>query len=97
MSLHTDENGAVTLSKARHGVCMEAAWELESLAYVLPTVTTNHDEEATQSGFVVRGIASRFLELAGVLMAGLFDDAETTEDLACRVLVRARQPPEARQ
>lgn len=88
MSLTTADNGAVTLSKARHGVCMEVAWELEALAYVLPSVTTNADPEALQSGFVVRGIASRYVTLASILLAALFDDAETTENLTCRVLVR---------
>jgi len=87
MSLHTAENGAVTLSKTRHDVCMEVAWELEALAYVLPTVTTNGDPEALQSGFVVRGIASRFVSLANVLMAALFDGAETTDDLNRKVQV----------
>lgn len=81
MSLTTIENGAVILSKARHQVCMEAAWELEALAYVLPTVTANGDHEALMSGFVVRGIASRYVTLANVLMAALFDEAETTADL----------------
>lgn len=81
MSLTTAENGAVTLSKARHDVCMHAVWELEALAYVLPTVTSNGDPEALNSGFVVRGIASRFVTLANVLMSGLYDDAETVTDL----------------
>lgn len=87
MSLSTDKTGAVTLSKARHDVCMQVAWELEALAYVLPTVTTNGDHEALQSGFVVRGIASRFVSLANVLMGALFDGAEKTEDLNRQVQV----------
>lgn len=88
MSLHTAENGAVTLSKARHHVCMEVAWELEVLAYMLPTVTNNADEDAVKSGFAVRGIASRVLSLANVLMAALYDDMEKTKDLECQVRVR---------
>lgn len=81
MSLTTAENGAVTLSKARHDVCMEAVWELEALAYVLPTVASNGDPDALKSGFVVRGIASRYVTLANVLIAALYDDAEEVSDL----------------
>ncbi len=88
MSLHTAENGVVTLSKARHLVCMEAAWELEALAYVLPKVTTDGDEEDIQSGFVVRGIASRIVSLAHVLMSALYDDMKKTEELECQIKVR---------
>ena len=87
MSLSTAENGDVTLSKARHLICMEVAWELEALAYVLPTVTTNSDHDGLRSGFVVRGIASRFVSLANMLMAALSDDVQTIEKLTCQVLV----------
>lgn len=92
MSLTTAENGAVTLSKARHDVCMEVAYELEALAYVLPRVTSNSDPDALNSGFVVRGIAGRYVALAGVLLAALSDDAETTGDLARRVHVEPYIP-----
>lgn len=92
MSLITAENGDVTLSKTRHHVCLEAAWELEAMAYLLPTVTSNGDTEATQSGFVVRGIASRLVSLANALMAGLHDDAVTVEELQRDVLLT---PPTA--
>lgn len=87
MSLTTGENKSVTLSMERHRVCIEAAWELEALAYLLPTVTSNSDSEATQSGFVVRGIAARLVGLANALMAGLHDDAVTVEELQRDVLV----------
>ena len=87
MSLHTDENGAVTLGKDRHKLCIEAAWELEALAYTLPSITSNADEEALQVGFVVRGIASRCVTLANALMAALGDDAEKTCDIAREVHV----------
>lgn len=87
MSLTTAENGAVTLGKDRYAVCVEVACELEALAYVLPTVTSNADEGALRVGFVVRGIAGRCTELASVLMAALDDKDETTSDLKRRVLV----------
>lgn len=87
MSLTTAKNGDVTLSAQRHSVCLEAAWELEELAFLLPTVTSNGDTEATKSGLVVRGIASRLVCLSNALMAGLCDEAETVEKLQRDVLV----------
>ncbi len=87
MSLITGEDKSVTLGAARFRVCIEAAWELEALALLLPKVTANSDEEATQSGFVVRGIAARIKELSGVLMAGLHDETETTAALERVVMV----------
>lgn len=36
MSLTTAENGAVTLSKARHYVCLEAVSDLERSVHVTP-------------------------------------------------------------
>ena len=59
MSLTLSKNGDVTVSKNRHSCVVEAAWEIEALAYTLPNVTTNGDTEAYQAGLVVRGIASR--------------------------------------
>lgn len=87
MSLTTAKGGSVILGMERHRVCLEVAWELEALAYVLPAATTNCTPESLQAGFVVRGIASRFLTLASVLLAALNDDSEETADLKRRVLV----------
>lgn len=92
MSLTTAENGDVTLGKARHDVCMEVAYEMEALAYVLPQLTSNSDVEALNTGFAVRGIAGRYVALAEVLLAALSDDAETTRDLARRVHVEPYIP-----
>ncbi|MDD3936862.1 hypothetical protein [Rhodoferax sp.] len=89
MSLTTSEDGAVNLSKARHMVCLEAAWELEALAYLLPGLVPNVDE-ARGSYHAVRGIAGRLLNLANVLMAALNDDGVTTPELESRVLVTQR-------
>jgi hypothetical protein len=44
MSLITGEDESVTLGAARFRVCIEAAWELEALALLLPKVTANSDE-----------------------------------------------------
>lgn len=79
--------GSITLSKARHLVCMEAVWEIEALAATLPTVTVNTDFEFTQSGWVVRGIAARIKELSNALGAGLHDEVVTTADLQNTVMV----------
>jgi hypothetical protein len=92
MSLTTNENKSVTLSKDRHAVCLEAAWELEALAFVLPEVANSKTVEDLNSGFVVRCIASRIRELSNALMAGLMDDAETVERLERKVLVTRFEP-----
>ena len=89
MSLFTAENDAVTLSKARHMVCLEAAWELEALAYVLPDLVPNVDE-AHGAYHAVRGIAGRLVTLSNVLMAALGDDVVKTSELESRVLVTPR-------
>ena len=86
MCLTTAKNEAVTLSKSRHLVCLEVAWELEALALLLPNLVPNVDE-AHGAHHAVRGIAGRFVELSNVLMSALGDDAETTEDLERRVFI----------
>lgn len=87
MLLTSKETGAVTLGKERHLACMEAAWELEALAYALPALTSNSDNESTRSSLVVRGIAGRCLTLAELLVSALHDDMHTTEELLRCVLV----------
>lgn len=88
MSLKTNADKSVTLGKARFDVCLSAAFELEALAYVLPSVTCNSDEEAAQSGLVVRGIAGRLVTLSNVLMAALCDKVQPTERLAKKTNVQ---------
>lgn len=73
--LTTAENGAVTLSKDRHDVCMEAAWELDAIASMLPGAVDRTDEVAMASSLKVRCMAARVRELANALMSGLCDDA----------------------
>ena len=86
MSLTTGENESVILSKARQLVCLEAAWEMEALAYTLPNLVPNVDE--THGVYhAVRGIAGRFVALSHVLMAAIGDEAETTAKLERRVMV----------
>lgn len=86
MTLSTAENGAVTLGKDRHSVCMEVAYELEALALVLPDLVPNVGE-APGAYHAVRGVAGRFVTLANALMAALGDDMETTQELEQKVLV----------
>lgn len=86
MSLNTDENGTVTLGKDRHTVCLEAAWELEALAFLLPGLVPNIDE-AHGAYHAVRGISGRLVVLSNILMAALGDEAEKTKRLERKVLV----------
>lgn len=73
MSLTTNENGDVTLSKDRHGICMEVAWEFDAIAAMLPDAVERTDEVAVASSLKVRCMAARVRELANALMAGLYD------------------------
>lgn len=81
---HDDES--VTLSRERLTVCLTVAWELEALAVALPGMVPL-DASHSGSYYVVRGMAGRLKQLAGVLMAGLGDSAEETNDLNCTVMV----------
>jgi len=86
MTLSTAENGAVTLGKDRHMVCLEAAFELEALAFALPDLVPNV-EEARVARLAVRGIAGRLVTLANALMAALGDDVVKTSELENKVMV----------
>lgn len=78
--ISTDDNGAVTLSKARHLVCLEVSFELEALAIVLPGLVPNLDECGT-AHFAVRGISGRLLTLSRALLTGLDCKMTATEDI----------------
>jgi hypothetical protein len=86
MSLTTGENESVTLSSERQTVCLEAAWELDALAELLPTLVPNI-EEAHGAYHVVRGISARIRQLACAVMSGLHDGTEATKALRREVLV----------
>lgn len=88
MSLAIVENGAVTLDKERHSVCMDAAYELDAISSMLSGAVECSDEAAMASHLRVRCIAARVHALAGVLMSGLGDDAVRTEDLQSTVMVQ---------
>lgn len=63
------DGGAVTLSGARRRACLEAAWELDALARILPSQVPHVDD--LQAHHAVRGIAGRMLRLSKLLMEGL--------------------------
>jgi hypothetical protein len=81
MSLTEHKDESVTLSAERQLVCLESAWELEALACLLPSVSTNGTPEETRIVYQVRLIASRIKELSEILTAGLSDSISTTDDL----------------
>ncbi len=60
------------LSPERHHVCLQAAWELEELAFLIPKAF---------EGLALRGVAGRIKELSGVLMGALHDEGESTDEL----------------
>lgn len=68
------DSKAVTLSEPRHAVCMQAVWELDALARLLPRVVTEDDMANDSMAFLhVRGVAGRMMRLSNALMAGLYD------------------------
>lgn len=90
MSLTTAENGAVTLSKDRSKVCLEAAWELEAIALMLPDLVPAPTAEELQTHFRVRCVVARVRELANALMAGLNDSCVPVNGMSglnCKVLL----------
>lgn len=78
---------AVTLSKSRHAVCLEAAWEIDALALALPGLVPIEVGAEDGTRLVVRGLAARLSQLANALQAGLFDEVVTVRELQRRVLL----------
>lgn len=81
MTISFAENGAVTLEKSRHEVCMEAVWEIEAIASMLPDMVDRTDEVAMQNHLRVRCMAGRLVELSNALMAGLADESVRMDGL----------------
>lgn len=81
MSHTTEKNGSVTLSKARHGICLDAAYELDAIAAMLPDAVERSDEVAFASYLRVRCMAGMVQVLANALMSGLYDEAVPVEGL----------------
>lgn len=81
-----DDREPTTLSYARKRIAMEAVWELDALATVLPTVVPNLEEEQGPH-YAVRGIAGRLKVLSHVLMSALDDDVSHPEELARKLML----------
>lgn len=75
---HPDQ-GCVCLSDARHRACLEAAWEIEALARLLPRVLGQGAD--TDTALQMRGLGARMAALAGVVMSGLDDEVATDRSL----------------
>lgn len=75
---HPDQ-GCVCLSDARHRACLEAAWEIEALARLLPRVSGQGAD--TDMALQMRGLGARMAALAGVVMSGLDDEVATDRSL----------------
>ena len=67
--LNTDT--PITLSPTRRSACLEAAWEIEALASLLPKLDLTEEPAAALQ---LRGVAARLAQLAGVVMSGLDDE-----------------------
>ena len=80
---HAD--GSVTLSASRLTVSLEACWELEALAQVLPGLVPS-PADSGPAHFVVRSIADRIRRLSCAAMSALSDDSHPLEDLQRMVL-----------
>lgn len=80
VGLHRHDSGAVSLSPARHRACLEAAWEIEALARLLPDLALRDDDALPLQ---MRGVARRLGDLAGAVMSGL-DDGAAVDRALCR-------------
>ena len=88
-TLNEHGDGSATLSSDRHMVLLQAAFELEALAGILPGLVPDHEP----SHLTVRGIAGRIRSLSGVLMSGLSDDSEPVAHLEREVFGAAHSRP----
>lgn len=82
LTQHPD--GSTTLSRERLSVCLDATYELEALANIMPGLVPNI-MEAEGAHYAVRGIADRIRRLSIVLMGGLGDEVETVNSLERKV------------
>lgn len=86
-TLTEHKDGGATLGSERHMVCLQAAFELEALAGILPGLVPDHEP----SHLTVRGIAGRIRSLSRVLMSGLSDDSEPVAHLEREVFGTAQR------
>lgn len=79
--LPDDKSMMVQMDDRRQMVCLEAAWEIDAVARILPGLVPIGDEDSHQAHLVVRAMAGRLLRLTHVLMGALSDNVEETERL----------------
>lgn len=80
-------DGSATLSDERKMVCLEAVWELEALAGILPGLIPDHEP----FHLTVRGIAGRIRSLSEVVISGLSDELTTLVQLERNVFGAAQR------
>ena len=84
------KDGGATLSRERLNACLEAAYELEALANILPGVVLDV-AEADGAHYAVRGIAHRIRDLSRMVIGGLTDHAETVLTLETGLFTHPRR------
>jgi hypothetical protein len=77
----TTESVGVTLSERSMIACLEAVWEIDALARILPGQVPNIDE-CRGAHHVVRGIAGRLLRLTSLLMSGIGEGGDDSDSEA---------------
>ena len=80
-----DHQPSLTLSQGRQRACLEAAWEIEALALLLPRLDLSEEPVAALQ---LRGVAARLAELSRVVMTGLDDQGVAEQDLRRQLLLR---------
>lgn len=78
------KNESVTINNERHMMCLEAVWELDALAALLPIAVKG---SGNSEHLAVRGIASRIKSLSELLVRGLDDNLETNANLKRTLMV----------
>jgi hypothetical protein len=77
--LNEHDDGSITLSKDRADVCLESAWELESLGFLLRKLGPDGDGVVT--ALQTRALSIRIVDLAGVVISSIHDTVSETGDL----------------
>ena len=90
-SLTQHDDGSVTVSRSRLNACLEAAYELDAIAGLLPSSVPRRDEVSMQAHLVVRGLSDRIKRLSSVLLSGLDDEAEQLHELELCVFGAAQK------
>lgn len=81
-TLTEHQDGSATLGSDRHMVCLQAAFELEALAGILPGLVPDHEPSH---------LTVRIRSLWRVLMSGLSDDSEPVAYLEREVFGTAQR------